>query len=276
MENDEKDFEVDNKKAEQSVEQGQENPIVGSAERVQAAVEEVKEDGRAKVKKIEDDGGTSGDIEEMQDAANVSAEGAEEAGKQYEEERSEEERLDLAEEYVEKNSGKIRETTEKICKKLGIEINSEEIKDQVVEKLAEALQDEELLKTLEEEGVIDEDTASSIIFLVPRIEKAIEAIKEGEGYEGKAKEVIKAILDDPEQDLKYINAAGEMLEKLSESGRITDKKMALTVKYFGLALQNGTVQRILSKKLRAWLEKEDDEGKKREGIVEEVRGEMDI
>lgn len=277
MENDKKDTEADNRNEEErGAEQDQENPVTGGEAEVQAAVEGVREDGESDIEKIEgEEGCMPDDIEEMRNVAGAVAEGAEKAGEQYlEEERDEEERLDAAEKYVETNYDKIKKTTEGLCKKLGIEIDGEEIKAEVIERLTEALKNEELLKTLEEEGVIDEETASSVIFLIPRIEKAIEATKEAEGYEEKAKEVIKAILDEPEHDPKYINAAGELLVALSNSGKIPDKKMALAVRVFGLALQNGTVQRIMSKKFRAWLEAEKKEEKSAEEIVEEISAEM--
>lgn len=277
MENDKKDTEADNRnEEEQSAEQGSKSPIKGGEAEVQAAVKGVKEDGESDIEKIEgEEGCMPEDIEEMRYATGIAAKEAEEAGEQYlEKEGSEEERLDAAEKYVETNYDKIKKTTDAICEKLGIEIDGEEIKAEVIERLTEALKNEELLKTLEEEGVIDEETASSVIFLIPRIEKAIEATKEAEGYEEKAKEVIKSVLDGPEQDPKYIKVAGELLVGLSISGKIPDKRVALAVRIFGLALQNGTVQRIMSNKFRAWLEAEKKEEKSAEEIVEEISVEV--
>lgn len=220
--------------------------------------------------------GTSGDIEEMEAANEEAASGVKEAEEEYSKESKEEEkRLELVRRFVEKNKERIEVVARAIYKKLEIEIDSQEIKAVAGEKLVEILKDEEMLHELEEKGWINKEMASVAILLTPLIEKAIEIDRNATEKEGtkdtirmisseKLKEVIAAVLANPEKDAEYIDAAGKLLEK--QSDEMADRRLGMAVRAFAKLLQNGRFQEMASTKFRKWLE----EGKDEEEIIEEI------
>ncbi len=282
-----------------------ENPEDEGA-RVESAVEDFKREGGEQVEEVEAKGGTEAETGEMRKAAEEADAEAEEAEDAYYQERRAEgemteEELEMAQEFVENNGEKLEAVAVNFCEKLGIDIDT--IKDAaanvVREAVIEALGNDELRKKLEEEGWIDQKTMAAIVLMTPYIEEALKAGMAGEGEGGgkfakamsaaaesgegdksaeqRAKEILRVVLDDPEQDKVYLREAGILLVGLST--KIGDKRLALAAKVLGVALQNGTVQDIISKRFRKWLE-EDEQPKGQDGDEEveeeELAAEMGI
>jgi len=165
------------------------------------------------------------------------------AEKAYEEQTDEEKETQMEQTsgFVEENRKKIEETTLKIFRKLGMEdISAGTIKEAMVDGLVKALENEELLEGLKEEGIISEDEAATIFMIAPIVKNAIEASREEGGG------TIKSIFKDSKRNLQYISTAGVLLEKLSESNKISDPKVEFIVKSLSKMLQNGTFQKFLS------------------------------
>lgn len=227
---------------------------------VRKAVEELTEEGEGYVAEV----GAKGPeyVGEMEKVTSETATEAREAEKNYQEEKEAEgefraEELEAAEGFVKRNEDKLKKAAGDLCQKLGIEINSEK----VLEELTHLLQDEEILRKLEEEGVFDEDISKAAVSLAPLLENAVRSVEEKEGAEElsvaeKAKKIIIEILaeTDAEKDPERIEAAGKLLMALAESGRIKDAKLCVALNAVGMAMQYEIVQRKISQKFRKWLE----------------------